>query len=127
MTNVADANSSPDVTPFSNLSPFDLQEARQLKAGDELTHSEGSQKLGASHRVTGADFSSHKSSVSEQQQRQTVTPAGTISEANSRKKSQSDLTITSKGVSTKKSSSMSSSAVCTFIILIKENTIHCSK
>ncbi|XP_018020457.2 NAD(+) hydrolase sarm1 isoform X3 [Hyalella azteca] len=85
------------------------QEARQLKAGDDITHTEGSQKMGASVRVTGQDFSSHKSAVSEAQQRRTVTPAGTISAENSRKLSKSGLTITTKGVCTKQSSSMSSS------------------
>ncbi|XP_047741312.1 NAD(+) hydrolase sarm1 isoform X4 [Hyalella azteca] len=104
-------------TQHSEVNPFswDIQEfrkrkeARQLKAGDDITHTEGSQKMGASVRVTGQDFSSHKSAVSEAQQRRTVTPAGTISAENSRKLSKSGLTITTKGVCTKQSSSMSSS------------------
>ncbi|XP_066941139.1 NAD(+) hydrolase sarm1 isoform X3 [Macrobrachium rosenbergii] len=84
------------------------QEARQLRAGD-VTHREGSQVKGATMRVTGEGFSAHRSAVSEQQQRQTKTPAGTINQESSRQAAKSGLTIKTKGVCTKQSSSMTAS------------------
>ncbi|XP_064112730.1 NAD(+) hydrolase sarm1-like isoform X8 [Macrobrachium nipponense] len=84
------------------------EEARQLRAGD-VTHREGSQVKGATMRVTGEGFSAHRSAVSEQQQRQTKTPAGTINQESSRQAAKSGLTIKTKGVCTKQSSSMTAS------------------
>lgn len=84
------------------------QEARQLRAGD-VTHREGSQVKGATMRVAGEGFSAHKSAVSEQQQRQTKTPAGTINQESSRQAASSGITIKTKGVCTKQTSSMTAS------------------
>ncbi|XP_071546751.1 NAD(+) hydrolase sarm1 isoform X5 [Panulirus ornatus] len=84
------------------------QEARQLRAGD-VDHREGSQVKGATMKVAGEGFSAHRSAVSEQQQRQTKTPAGTINQESSRQAAKSGLTIKTKGVCTKQSSSMTSS------------------
>ncbi|XP_042237550.1 NAD(+) hydrolase sarm1-like isoform X4 [Homarus americanus] len=84
------------------------QEARQLRAG-EVDHREESQVKGATMRVAGEGFSAHRSAVSEQQQRQTKTPAGTINQESSRQAATSGLTIKTKGVCTKQSSSMTAS------------------
>ncbi|XP_076051281.1 NAD(+) hydrolase sarm1-like isoform X3 [Oratosquilla oratoria] len=84
------------------------QEARQLRAGD-VTHREGTQLAGATMKLSGEGFSAHKSAVSEQQQRQTVTPVGSINQETMRQSASSGLTINTKGVCTKQSSSMSSS------------------
>ncbi|XP_071546760.1 NAD(+) hydrolase sarm1 isoform X13 [Panulirus ornatus] len=84
------------------------EEARQLRAGD-VDHREGSQVKGATMKVAGEGFSAHRSAVSEQQQRQTKTPAGTINQESSRQAAKSGLTIKTKGVCTKQSSSMTSS------------------
>ncbi|XP_063611289.1 NAD(+) hydrolase sarm1-like isoform X1 [Penaeus indicus] len=84
------------------------EEARQLRAGD-VTHREGSQVKGATMRVAGEGFSAHKSAVSEQQQRQTKTPAGTINQESSRQAATSGITIKTKGVCTKQTSSMTAS------------------
>lgn len=87
-----------------------MQEARQLRAGD-VTMREESQKKGAAMKISGEGFSAHKAAVSENQQRQTVTPSGTISQESSRKSSKSGLTITAKGVCTKQSSQATTSQV----------------
>nr|XP_053634146.1 NAD(+) hydrolase sarm1-like isoform X1 [Cherax quadricarinatus] len=84
------------------------QEARQLRAG-EVDHREGSQVKGATMRVAGEGFSAHTSALSEQQQRLTKTPAGTINQESSRQAAKSGLTIKTKGVCTKQSSSMTAS------------------
>lgn len=84
------------------------EEARQLRTGD-VTHREGSQVKGATMRVAGEGFSAHRSAISEQQQRQTKTPAGTINQESSRQAAKSGLTIKTKGVCTKQSSSMTAS------------------
>ncbi|KAG7176245.1 Sterile alpha and TIR motif-containing protein 1-like [Homarus americanus] len=84
------------------------EEARQLRAG-EVDHREESQVKGATMRVAGEGFSAHRSAVSEQQQRQTKTPAGTINQESSRQAATSGLTIKTKGVCTKQSSSMTAS------------------
>lgn len=89
-----------------------MQEARQLRAGD-LDHREESQIKGATMRVAGEGFSAHQSAVSEQQQRQTKTPAGAINQESSRQAAKSGITITTKGVCTKQSSSMTASQVHT--------------
>ncbi|XP_069172383.1 NAD(+) hydrolase sarm1 isoform X7 [Procambarus clarkii] len=84
------------------------EEARQLRAG-EVAHREGSQVKGATMRVAGEGFSAHKSAISEQQQRHTKTPAGTINQESSRQAAKSGLIIKTKGVCTKQSSSMTAS------------------
>ncbi|KAK8744368.1 hypothetical protein OTU49_000766 [Cherax quadricarinatus] len=84
------------------------EEARQLRAG-EVDHREGSQVKGATMRVAGEGFSAHTSALSEQQQRLTKTPAGTINQESSRQAAKSGLTIKTKGVCTKQSSSMTAS------------------
>lgn len=76
-----------------------------------MTHREGSQVKGATMRVAGEGFSAHKSAVSEQQQRQTKTPAGTINQESSRQAATSGITIKTKGVCTKQTSSMTASQV----------------
>jgi len=85
------------------------QEASHLQAGDEISVTEGSQRVGASHRVTGQDYAASASTLTEQQQRQTVTPAGCVSSANSRKHSRSGVVLNSNGNVTTHTSSMSSS------------------
>ncbi|XP_063841953.1 NAD(+) hydrolase sarm1-like isoform X8 [Scylla paramamosain] len=84
------------------------EEARQLKA-EGLDHREESQIMGASERVAGDGFSVHRSALSEQQQRQTKTPAGAINQESSRQATKSGITIKAQGVCTKQFTSMNTS------------------
>ncbi|KAK4307576.1 hypothetical protein Pmani_020660 [Petrolisthes manimaculis] len=84
------------------------KEARQLRAGD-MEHREGSQVKGATMRVAGDGFSAHRSAMTEQQQRQTKTSAGTINQESSRKAAKSGITIVKNNMCAQQSSSMSAS------------------
>ena len=86
-----------------------MQDNRQVRNKD-ITHRDASQVKGASMRVSGDGFSAHRSAMSEQKHRQTTTPAGTINQDSSKTASNSGLTyVNSKGVCTKKTSSVTSS------------------
>lgn len=97
-----------------------LQEARQLRAGD-MEHREGSQMKGATMRVAGEGFSAHRSAMTEQQQRQTKTPAGTINQESSRKAAKTGITIVKNNMCAQQTASMSASQVCTVCVLLLDH------
>lgn len=82
-----------------------FQEQRSLKTS-EMSQQDIHNRSAASLRLQGENFSSEKKAMSSQQQRQTVT-ASSVYNHEKQSSSQSNFTITTKGVSTK-SSSMSS-------------------
>ena len=108
--NVNTVNVSIKVYQLLMLYIFYLQNNREVRAG-EITHRDASQVKGASMKFSKDGVSTTRSAISEQKKSQFSTPKGSINQESSRMAKNSGLTISTKGICTASSSSVTSSQV----------------